>query len=64
MDKLFPPKPKIEPLEKGHSHDHSDHDHASKSVTLRPATSKEEEKEAVILDPTLLKPSSFAIKDL
>jgi hypothetical protein len=30
MNEAFPPKPKVEPKEKGHSHDH-----LSKSVSLR-----------------------------
>lgn len=47
MNKLYPPKPKVQPPQKTHNHNHDhdhdhDHDHEkiSKSVTVRPATSQ------------------------
>jgi len=36
MNEAFPPKPKVIPQEKGHSHDH-----LSKSVSLRSSTVQE-----------------------
>ena len=70
MNKLYPPKPKEpEKMEKEKSHGHNhDHDHEReklvKSVSVRPSTQEEDKETAVILDPSLLKPSSFALKDL
>ena len=58
MKEAYPPKEEPESRKRGHSHNH-----LSKSVTLRPGTS-EEEKVPVIIDPTQLKPSNFAVKDL
>ena len=58
MNQAYPPKPP--PLE----HKRGDfHSHLSKSATLRPSTT-EEQKIPVIIDPSLLKPSDFAMKDL
>ncbi len=63
-NKLYPPKPKVEP-EKSHSHTIEEHEHLSKSLSVRPSSAHEEDKlTAAILDPSLLKPSSFALKDL
>ena len=58
MREAYPPAPEPEVRKRGHSHLH-----LSKSVTLKPVEA-EEEKEPVILDPSHLKPTAFAIKDL
>ena len=65
-NKLFPPKPAVEiPRETSHNHNHShsQKDKLSKSVSLRAAT-EEKEKEPVVIDPSSLKPSTYALKDL